>query len=205
MKSRIVLGGLLVIGLLAGCGVATPSSQQPASGTSEIAPASTAAPASATAASEAPTTVLTAPATAAATEQTSPATAETGAVRPGGPASQGGLGTRPLQVVKDYFAALAEDRAADAWALLSPELQAQSSQATLEGDAQALQSISVKAIEPLQVTQDRAVFHATIEVTPKPGATTAWNSGDNERWIELMFTPQGWQITQLASSPLAGG
>src|SRR5437868_2348340 len=51
--------------------------------------------------------------------------------------------------------------------------------------------------------RDRAVFHATIAVTPKPGATTAWISGDNERWIELMFTPQGWQITQLASSPLA--
>src|SRR5689334_21074374 len=112
MKSRMVLGGLLVLGLLAGCGAATPTAQQSTSGpagATESAPASTLAPASATAAPEAPTAALTAPTTASTTEQTSPTSAETGAVRPGGAASQGGLGTRPLQIVRDYFAALAED------------------------------------------------------------------------------------------------
>lgn len=120
--------------------------------------------------------------------------------QPAGTATRPSSGAEAEQVVRDYFQALSTNNPAAARALLSPELQAQTSEADISSAAQALKAVTVAAMKPVDRTETRIVYEAIIIARPNPDKPSNWQDGANIRWITLTRMQAGWRIAEIATS-----
>lgn len=133
---------------------------------------------------------------------TSPAT-PTAQAKPQPTGTVPAVSTDAQQVVRDYFQALGANNPAAARALLSPDLQAQTSEADMSNAAQVLKAVTVAAMKTVEKTDSRIVFEAIVIAKPNPEKPSNWQDGANIRWVTLTQTQAGWRIAQIATSPPA--
>ncbi|MGB9751693.1 MAG: hypothetical protein C0183_12845 [Roseiflexus castenholzii] len=109
--------------------------------------------------------------------------------------------TAAEQVVRSYFAAFGERRAADAWALLAPAMQANTTFEMFESTTLAVQSLSVTRIESVIAADERLIYGINVEAVPVPGLPTRWNPGPNQLYVVVVPTPEGWRIAAITDEP----
>jgi hypothetical protein len=107
------------------------------------------------------------------------------------------------QTLLDYVWGLQDKQPAAAWALLTPEAQAQTSETALAQSAAASKQIAAPLLRLIQASADRLVYAATLWVQPTPGASAGWVDGSNARWFVLSSTADGWRIAQITDSPIS--
>lgn len=105
------------------------------------------------------------------------------------------------QTVRTYFTAFGEQRAAEAWALLAPAMQAQMTYEMFESTTLAVQSLSVARIDSVLVADQRLIYGVTVEATPVPGLPTRWAPGPNRLYVTVINTPEGWRIAAITDEP----
>jgi predicted small lipoprotein YifL len=192
------IAGVLLIGMLIGCGQATPLNIPPTN--TSISPAHATAAVVLTAVAEGGEGRVE-PATAAqppgATATPEPATG----APPDAVASVATNVTAAEQTVRSYFAAFGERRAADAWALLAPVMQANTTFEMFETTTLAVQSLSVTRIDSVIAADERLIYGVTVEAAPVPGLPTRWNPGPNQLYVVVIATPDGWRIAAITDAP----
>lgn len=109
--------------------------------------------------------------------------------------------TAAEQTVRSYFAAFGERRAADAWALLAPAMQAHTTFEMFESTTLAVQSLSVTRIDSVIVAGERLIYGITVEAAPIPGLPTRWKPGPNQLYVVVVNTPEGWRIAAITEEP----
>lgn len=192
------IAGALLIGALIGCGQATPLSVAPTN--TPISPAHATAAAVLTTVAEGGE-VRIEPATAAQLPGAT-ATPEPGAgAPPDASAPVAANVTAAEQTVRSYFAAFGERRAADAWTLLAPAMQANTTFEMFESTTLAVQSLSVARIDSVIAAGERLIYGVTIEAAPVPGLPTRWKAGPNQLYVVVVNTPDGWRIAAMTDEP----
>jgi hypothetical protein len=107
------------------------------------------------------------------------------------------------QTLLAYVWDLQDKRPAAAWALLTPEAKAQTSETALAQSAAASERIAAPSLRLIQASADRLVYAAKLWVQPQAGAAAGWNNGSNARWFVLSSTADGWRIAQISDSPIS--
>lgn len=105
------------------------------------------------------------------------------------------------QVVREYFAAFGTRRAADAWRLLTPEIQAGTTPEMFESTTLAVQSLNLARIDSVRTADARVIYGVTVDVVPVPDLPTRWSSGPNQLYVVVINTPAGWRIAAISSEP----
>jgi hypothetical protein len=106
-------------------------------------------------------------------------------------------------IVEEYFRALVQGRTDDARNLLAPGPRSDASDQEMEQAAAALREVSVSGLEVVRMEAGRLVLRAELEVLPHPDHASAWRSGSNLRWVELVHDRRGWRIARITSKPVA--
>ncbi len=109
--------------------------------------------------------------------------------------------TAAEQTVRSYFTAFGERRAADAWALLAPPMQANMTFEMFESTTLAVQSLNVTTIDSVIAVDQRLIYGVTVEATPVPDLPTRWKSGPNQLYVVVVNTPDGWRIAAITDEP----
>ncbi|MCS6938961.1 MAG: hypothetical protein NZM94_06810 [Roseiflexus sp.] len=190
--------GFVLVGLLVGCGQTAQFSIPPTN--TPVSPERATAAAVLTAVAEG-AEVRIEPATAA---QLPGATATPEPVAEAPPASGAPAAasvTAAEQTVRSYFAAFGERRAADAWALLAPAMQANTTFEMFESTTLAVQSLSVTRIDSVIAADERLIYGITVEAAPVPGLPTRWKPGPNQLYVVVVNTPEGWRIAAITDEP----
>lgn len=192
------LAAVLLIGLLFGCGQATPLSIPPTN--TPISPERATAAVVLTAVAEGGEVRI----EPAAAGQTPDITATPEPVADAPPDTSAPVAanvTAAEQTVRSYFAAFGERRAADAWALLAPAMQANTTFEMFESTTLAVQSLNVTNIDSVIAVDQRLIYGVTVEATPVPGLPTRWNPGPNQLYVIVVNTPEGWRIAAITDEP----
>lgn len=190
--------GVVLVGLLVGCGQATRLSVPPTN--TPLSPERATAAVILTAVAEGaevrvePATAAQLPGTTATPEPVAGAPLDTGA-----PVAANV--TAAEQTVRSYFAAFGERRAADAWALLAPAMQANTTFEMFESTTLAVQSLNVTSINSVIAADERLIYGVTVEAAPVPDLPTRWKPGPNQLYVVLVNTPEGWRIAAITDEP----
>ncbi|MFQ3633149.1 MAG: hypothetical protein SNJ65_16320, partial [Roseiflexus sp.] len=105
------------------------------------------------------------------------------------------------QTVRSYFTAFGERRAADAWALLAPPMQANMTFEMFESTTLAVQSLNVTTVDSVIAVDQRLIYGVTVEAAPVPDLPTRWKSGPNQLYVVVVNTPDGWRIAAITDEP----
>ncbi len=105
------------------------------------------------------------------------------------------------QTVRAYFAAFGGRRAAEAWALLAPAMQATTTLDMFESTTQAVQSLTLTQINSVVAADRRLIYGVTVEAAPVPDLPTRWKRGSNQLYVVVINTPEGWRIAAITEEP----
>jgi hypothetical protein len=105
------------------------------------------------------------------------------------------------QTVRAYFAAFGGRRAAEAWALLAPAMQATIPLDMFESTTQAVQSLSLTRIDSVVAADRRLIYGVTVDAVPVPDLPTRWKRGSNQLYVVVINTPEGWRIAAITEEP----
>jgi hypothetical protein len=193
-----IAGGMLV-GLLVGCGQAAPLSVQTTS--TPLAPARATAAVVLTSVAEG-VEVRIEPATAGQSGITGDVTATPEALVQATPEGAPAANIAAAeQTVRAYFAAFGGRRAAEAWALLTPAMQAITPLDMFESTTQAVQSLTLTRIDSVVAADGRLIYGVTVDAEPVPDLPTRWKRGSNQLYVVVINTPEGWRIAAMTEEP----
>jgi hypothetical protein len=106
-------------------------------------------------------------------------------------------------LILEYFRAISNKDVKVAWSLLGGNLQAALNEPQLADQANTIDSITVTNLELITDLGDRLVYHVLLWASPNPDHLGEWADGQNERWIEVTPTDNGWTITQISNTPIS--
>jgi hypothetical protein len=109
--------------------------------------------------------------------------------------------TAAEQTVRAYFTAFGGQRAAEAWALLAPAMQATTTLDMFESTTQAVQSLTLTRIDSIVAADGRLIYGVTIDAVPVPDLPTRWKRGPNQLYVVVINTPEGWRIAAITEEP----
>lgn len=190
------IAGALLIGALIGCGQATPLSVAPTN--TPVSPAYATAAVVLTAVAEG-SDARVEPATAAQLSSATVTPEPIAGVSSGAPAAANV--TAAEQTLRSYFAAFGERRAADAWALLAPAIQANTTFEMFESTTLAVESLGVARIDSVIAVDERLIYGVTVEAAPVSGLPTRWKRGPNRLYVVVVNTLEGWRIAAITEEP----
>jgi hypothetical protein len=105
------------------------------------------------------------------------------------------------QTVRAYFAAFGGRRAAEAWALLTPAMQAITPLDMFESTTQVVQSLTLTRIDSVVAADGRLIYGVTVDAVPVPDLPTRWKRGSNQLYVVVINTPEGWRIAAITEEP----
>lgn len=106
-------------------------------------------------------------------------------------------------ITRQYFQALADGRPAVMRSLLAPGPRSDASASHLAAGSAGVASLAIAELQPELVGEERIVLRTRIEVSLTTDRTSEWEAGENQRWVELVYTRSGWRINAISSEPIA--
>jgi hypothetical protein len=106
-------------------------------------------------------------------------------------------------LILDYYQALSDKDSHLAWSLLDGSMQETLTAQDLADQANTVDRITVTNLELTSDLEDRLVYHVLLWVSPNPDHRSEWSDGQNECWMEVVPTDNGWAITHISTTPIS--